>query len=260
MQGRFAIPLILAGTVLAAAMPAIASAQDGPAAADRRVFTEKPRIEDYDDYGTFLVDIMAFRRQKEDQARELAARATERTLGAAEGSPAVAEELPLSPLARDPYRVRKPESLEEALERARYIKHTDHNELVRFQRTTSQSFPLEALETTEMSTAELPGMLADPATGQLAIHEDDTTEKQAKKSESTSAEDEDALDTRATADSFAISQAEVESAGGSWVRDADGQRFYLQIGDRTNQYSFSYGSGDYVINYLYVDLAVEHKE
>ncbi|MFP5383734.1 MAG: hypothetical protein ACLGHG_06660, partial [Gammaproteobacteria bacterium] len=201
--------------------------------------------------------IMAFRKQKEDRARELTQQAAASPAAVTGGSQATE---PLSPLARDPYRVRQPESLEEALERARYIKHTDHTELVRFQRTTSQSFPLEALDSPELSTAELPGMLADPATGQLAIYEDQAAEGQAEKSANESADGEDARQTKADADSFAITSAGPESAGSNWAIDADGQRYYLQIGDRTNRYNFSYGSGDYEINYLYMDLAVEHKK
>lgn len=257
MSGRLALPLVLASAALGLGAPAIASAADNPPQGQQRVFTEKPRIEDYDDYGSFLVDIMAFRKQKEDRAHELATQAATSPPPVAVGS---LNPEPLSPLARDPYRVRQPESLEEALERARYIKHPEYSELVRFQRTTSQSFPLEALDTPELSTAELPGMLADPATGQLAIYEDGAAEGQAEQSANESADGEDARQTRADADSFAITSAGLESAGSKWAVDADGQRFYLQIGDQTNRYSFSYGSGDYEINYLYVDLAVEHKE
>lgn len=258
MSGKLALPLVLASVALGLGAPAITSAADNLAHGQQRVFAEKPRIEDYEDYGSFLVDIMAFRKQREELAREqtesLATRA------AAPAIPTNAQTEPLSPLARDPYRIRQPESLEEALERARYIKHPEYPELVRFQRTTSQSFPLEALDTPDLSTAELPGMLADPATGQLAIHEDDTAESKAEKSANASADGETARQTNADADSLAITSAGPESAGSNWAIDADGQRFYLQIGDRTNRYNFSYGSGDYAINYLYVDLAVEHKQ
>lgn len=260
MSGRIALPLVLASAALGLGAPALTCAADNLAHGQQRVFTDKPRIEDYEDYGSFLVDIMAFRRQKEDRARELAEQAAARPVASAapaEGRPATE---PASPLARDPYRVRQPESLEEALERARYIKHPEYPELVRFQRTTSQSFPLESLDTPELSTAELPGMLADPATGQLAIYQDDAVEGQAEKSANESADGEDARQSKAEADSFAITSAGPESAGSNWAIDADGQRYYLQIGDRTNRYNFSYGSGDYEINYLYVDLAVEHKE
>lgn len=257
MSGRLALPLLMASAALGLGAPTPSCAADNLTHSQQRVFTEKPRIEDYDDYGSFLVDIMAFRKQKEDRANELATQAVANPATATEGG--LTPE-PLSPLARDPYRVRQPESLEEALERARYIKHPEYSELVRFQRTTSQSFPLEALDTPELSTAELPGMLADPATGQLAIYEDDTVEGQAEKSANESADGEDSRQTKADADSFAITSAGPESAGSNWAIDADGQRFYLQIGDRTNRYNFSYGSGDYEINYLYVDLAVEHKE
>lgn len=258
MSGRLALPLVLASAALGLGAPALTCAADQLAVGQQRVFAEKPRIEDYEDYGSFLVDIMAFRKQREELAREQTEQPATRAVAPA--TPTNAQTEPLSPLARDPYRVRQPESLEEALERARYIKHPEYPELVRFQRTTSQSFPLEALDTPELSTAELPGMLADPATGQLAIYEDDAAEGQAKKKANESADGEDDRQTKADADSFAITSAGPESAGSNWAIDADGRRFYLQIGDRTNRYNFSYGSGDYEFNYLYVDLVVEHKQ
>lgn len=246
-HGNKLLLLVLALAVGSAGAPQVAVANEDMTPRPQRVFTEKPRIEDYDDYGAFLVEIMEYRRQKEERSRRLAEEAASRP--AAE---------PESPLARDPYNIRQPESLEEALERARYIQHPVYSSLLRYDRTTSQSFPLEHLETPDMSAAELAGHLADPGSGRLAIFEDDGAERKAasKTGSSDPTGEDSARETRASADSFSISSASFD-ADSKWAVDADGRRYYLQI---SNSYSEGYTVGsrtDILLRYLFVDIEVE---
>lgn len=228
----------LAVAVTGAGLPAVALASEDLTPRPQRVFTEKPRIEDYDDYSAFLVEIMEYRRQKEERERAAAA------------APPVEPE---SPLARDPYVVTRPESLEEALERARYIRHPVYDTLLRYDRTTSQSFPLEPLPSPDMSQAELEGRLADPASGKLAIFEDETARARAEDAiAGTAAEEEQRRETQASIESFAISAADYDP-NSKYAVDSDGKRYYMQI---ANEYT-SNQTTDIVLRYLFVDIEVE---
>jgi hypothetical protein len=122
-----------------------------------RVFEEKPRIEDYQDYSAFLVDIMEYRRQQ-----ALAAQAPR------EPAPEPA------PLWADPYRINGPETLDQALERARFLAHPAYDEPYRYNRTTSQSFPLPQMGSTDMSDSGVEGELANLAGPQPAVRTDDS--------------------------------------------------------------------------------------
>ncbi|MFP5440227.1 MAG: hypothetical protein ACLGHJ_01935 [Gammaproteobacteria bacterium] len=143
--------------LLAALLPAVwcapALAEDAWKPRPQKVFTEKPRIEDYADYSTFLVDIMEYRRQKEAQAAEAATRP-------ATPAPAAA---PASGPVDDPslYFIGGPESLEDALARAKKLPHPVYSEPERFGRSTANSFPMPPLEGEDLSANEVPGQLAD---------------------------------------------------------------------------------------------------
>lgn len=243
---RSVLPLILAGALVGAVTPAVCHAGEGLTPRPQKVFEDRPRIEDYTDYGAFLVDIMEYRRQKAERDRQRAVK-----------GPQDASQ------PDDPYRITGAESLDEALERARHLAHPAYQEPLRFDRTTSQSFPLEPMQAPEMSVSELPGVLADPAAGQVVVYEDGTTEKKVRKAvDAADEEDEKNRKTKATAESFAVTRAGVaEDLAGNWVRDADGRLYRLQVGDisNQNQQAYSYGSGDFLINRLEVDLVVERR-
>lgn len=138
----------------------------------QKVFTEKPRIEDYADYNTFLVDIMEYRRQKQERAAAAAAaRAVpDETLATVSGQ---------AEPDRAIYTIVAPESLDEALERARKLPHPVYEEPERFGRTTSYSFPIPEMDGGDMATNEIAGRLADLESVNPAAFADPSAEEQA---------------------------------------------------------------------------------
>lgn len=147
MSRRRPLPKLLLAAALATAWCAPALAEDEMTPRPQRVFAEKPRIEDYADYSNFLVDIMEYRRQKDAQAA-----------AAAEKPAAIPP-----PVAEDPllYSISGPESLDEALRRAKRMAHPSYAEPERYGRTTASSFPMPAMEGKDLSTNEIQGNLAD---------------------------------------------------------------------------------------------------
>lgn len=138
----------------------------------QQVFSEKPRIEDYADYNTFLVDIMEYRRQKQERmakrpAGPQAGPADDTTLANVTGQSAAATDLGL-------YRIDRPESLEEALNRASKLPHPVYDEPERFGRTTAASFPMPPMEGEDMAARDIAGKLQDMNTVNPEAYEDPT--------------------------------------------------------------------------------------
>lgn len=244
MSGRKVLPLIMAGTIVGAGIPIACGASESITPRPQQVFTEKPRIDDYTDYNAFLTDVMEYRRQQAERARQ-------QDPGSSRPVPGEPESL---------YRITGEESLESALERARRLEHPDYAEGVRFERTTSRSFPLDAMDQPDLSGSELTGMFIDPESGNAFVYEDDTTDRKIRKATDAAMTDEEKKRReKATAETYRLQDPGVEDFLGQavWVYDEDGQLFRLQLGDITNRYSFSYGNGDYTINRLSVDMAVQ---
>lgn len=247
MSGRKVLPIILAGTIAGAGIPLHCGAADDLTPRPQQIFTEKPRIDDYSDYNAFLTDIMEYRRQQAERGAQ----------SASTPSPAV------SAGDENLYRITSAESLESALERARLLAHPEYAEGVRFDRTTSRSFPLDPMDVPDMSFSELPGMLIDPSSDKAFIYEDDTTDPKIRKAtDSALTEEEKKRREKAIADAYRLLGPGVAALLGQavLVYDEDGQFFRLQLGDITNRYSFSYGNGDYTINRLNVDMTVQALE
>lgn len=243
MSGRKVLPLIMAGTIAGAGIPIACGAAESITPRPQQVFVEKPRIDDYTDYNAFLSDVMEYRRQQVERARQ--------ETGIAPSAPAEAGSL---------YRITGEESLEGALERARRLEHPDYAEGVRFERTTSRSFPLDAMDPPDLSGSELTGMFIDPESGTAFVYEDDTTDRKIRKATDAATTDEEKKGReKATAEAYRLLGPGVAELLGQavWVYDEDGQLFRLQLGDITNRYSFSYGNGDYTINRLSVDMTVQ---
>lgn len=250
MSGRKVLPLILAGTIAGAGIPIACGAAENITPRPQQVFAEKPRIDDYTDYNAFLTDIMEYRRQQAERGRQEA--------GAAPAAPGETENL---------YRITGEESLESALERARRLQHPDYAEGIRFERTTSLSFPLDPMDQPDLSGSELTGMFIDPESGKAFVYEDDTTDRKIRKAtDSAMTEEEKKRREKAVAEAYRLLGPGVAALLGQavLVYDEDGQVFRLQLGDMTNRYSFSadtpFGSGDFTINRLSVDMSVQDLE
>lgn len=127
------------------------------------IFIDKPRLEDYADYDTFLVDIMEYQRQRQQRAL------------APTGS-GVADLATGTPSSTRPDR---PESLQEALQRADPPPEPWSAGFERFGRTTPASFPLPELEGGEMATQDIAGRLQDMGTVDPEIFADDAAWEQA---------------------------------------------------------------------------------
>lgn len=252
MLGKHPIVRALVTLALAAGLAAAAPAADNRGGQTGKVFHDKPRIEDYADYNSFLVDIMEYRRQKDSRNKELTTRNAARS---AQGLPPQRENEPektVSPLARDPYAIRHAESLDEALERARYLKHPTYDTQLRFNRTTSQSFPMEPLEGEEMSVAELPGTLTDTSASTIQAYTDTTAStKVAADTKTDPTDDEKARDTMAAADTYSVTEAGYDAANKIAI-DSAGDRHSLQL---ANQYTL--GEGDLRIEHISVSIEVQ---
>lgn len=158
MSGRPLLPHLLAAAILGGAcLPALAADDFTPR--PQRTFAEKPRIEDYADYNAFLVDIMEFRRQKQERQQARTRNATpaaalaDDTLGNVSGQ----RESDL----RELYDISEPETLEDALARARKLPHPVYQEAERFGRSTANSFPMPPMEVEDLSARDVTGLLQD---------------------------------------------------------------------------------------------------
>lgn len=137
----------------------------------QRVFVEKPRIEDYADYNAFLVDIMEFRRQKQEKA---AARAAASSAAAMDSAALAGVAIQDPDAGRALYDISGPESLDDALVRASKLPHPVYDEPERFGRTTSFSFPIPQMEGDEMADKEIQGQLQDLESVDPVVYEDET--------------------------------------------------------------------------------------
>lgn len=167
MPGSRLLPHLLAVAIVGSLCVPV-YAVDGYTPRPQRTFSEKPRIEDYADYNAFLVDIMEYRRQKQrilDEKQRQAAEAA----AAAEAAGFPVEDNTLASInaqgAQDLeglYQITQPETLDEALERAKKLPHPVYTEPERFGRTTSYSFPIPQIDGAELYTSEeMEGKLQD---------------------------------------------------------------------------------------------------
>lgn len=160
------LPHLLAVAILGGSSVPVYSA-DEFTPRPQRTFAEKPRIEDYADYNAFLVDIMEYRRQKQqrldarqraqvlaaEKAEETGVPLREETLASITGQQA--EDL------NSLYQITTPETLDEALDRARKLPHPVYTEQERFGRTTSFSFPMPQIDGEDLYAGEITGRLQD---------------------------------------------------------------------------------------------------
>lgn len=208
-----AVPLL--ATLLLAAWCLPATAADDMTPRPQRVIADKPRIEDYADYNSFLVDIMEFRRQKLE--RETAAAA------AKAAAPSTSTEDPSL------YRINGPESLDDALARASRLPHPVYAEPERFGRSTSFSFPIPQMEGDDMSANEVPGRLTDLETLQPDIYEDETALNKAESDQKESPTgDEKVRATRALQGSNEAYQISYQEDG-RLMTDSDGRTRELPL-------------------------------
>jgi len=166
MSPRRLLPQLLAvailGGICAPAFPV-----DDNTPRPQRTFVEKPRIEDYADYNAFLVDVMEYRRQKQ-QRLEARQRAEAEAAARAEEAGVPLQEETLASISGQRaedisglYQISAPETLDEALERARKLPHPVYTEQERFGRTTSFSFPMPQIDGEDLYVGEVSGRLQD---------------------------------------------------------------------------------------------------
>lgn len=230
MTGRPLLPHLLAVAVLTGAcLPAWAI--DDLTPRPQRTFTDKPRIEDYADYNAFLVDIMEYRRQKQErlQARSAppapAASLSDDTLASVSGQRDVD--------LRELYEITSPESLEDALERAQKLPHPTYEEAERYGRTTSTSFPMAPMEGDDMSSREVSGNLQDlellnPDTFRNPGDEEQAAHVLAKDP----GNDDDARDVQAT-EGVAEALRPFYDLATRIITDSDGRKLWVPIAVQT---------------------------
>lgn len=210
--------------LLAALLPAVwcvpAQAEEEWKPRPQKIFAEKPRIEDYADYSTFLVDIMEYRRQKEAQAAAAASKP------AAPAAPA-----PANGPVDDPslYFIGGPESLEDALARAKKLPHPVYSEPERFGRTTANSFPMPPLEGEDLSANEVPGQLADMDTVDPEVYNEEGAKQdadgQVARNPTGDRKDREKQADEGTNPAYRVSY----DSTGRYVTDTQGNRYYIPI-------------------------------
>ncbi len=242
------VPL-LAAAVLAAGCP-LALASEDLTPRPQRVFTEKPRIEDYSDYNAFLVDIMEFRRQKaeRDAARAAAKAVTsgpvdDQALAGVNGANGVIDP--------EVYRIRGPESLEDALARARKLPHPVYEEQERYGRTTSQSFPITEMERDDMSVNDVAGELHDLQAVQPESYRDPSAEEHTTRVTTTNPDNVDETQAKqafeGTDDAYEVA-IDTETR---FIRDSDGRTIWAPIFVK-DEVSYT------VINRLNIEVSANH--
>jgi hypothetical protein len=128
MSGRRLLPHLLAVAIIGSYCPP-AFAVDDYTPRPQQTFAEKPRIEDYADYSAFLVDVMEYRRQKQQRVDAQQRKARDAAEQAeASGAPLQDEALAgysgqSSTPPRELYEISAPETLDDALERAKKLPH-----------------------------------------------------------------------------------------------------------------------------------------
>lgn len=190
-------PALILALAASLAAPAVAAA-DELTPRPQRVFQEKPRIEDYADYNAFLVDIMEFRRQQREGT------------AAADAPAGVA--MPAEPVEdHSLYVILGPETIDEAVERARHLPHPVYRERKRYNRTTSQSFPLQQMDHPDMSGHLVGGRLADVNEGNLDEATDESAEQYALKLTGDNPDnDDESRYNAAVEDSYTLGRAEYD--------------------------------------------------
>lgn len=229
MSSKSLLAPFLAVALLGSTLPALAAEDMTPR--PQRTFTEKPRIEDYADYNAFLVDIMEFRRQKAERARAKEALAALEAAGGPVSDDTLAnvagqDRADLSGL----YRVTGPESIDEALARARKLPHPVYDEPERYGRTTSYSFPIPQMEGDDMSAREIPGMLQEEAAEELVTYKvkthDELVDEILSEDDPTNSDEEAAKDADYT---YGEATEPTIDLATRWVTDSDGNKYWIPI-------------------------------
>lgn len=105
---------------------------------------ERPQLEDYTDTDRFIADVLAWERQKRDLQQA-----------------ASNEQFRQPPETDDWHNVTGPEELDEALRKAYGYRQPQYKEKYRYNRTTHLSFPLEKLESRQLSSQAITGALLE---------------------------------------------------------------------------------------------------
>lgn len=116
------------------------SGQTGTASQPLR---ERPQLDDYTDTDRFIADVLAWERQKRNMQS------------------ASNEQSRQPPETDDWHNVTGPEELDEALRKAYGYTQPNYQEKYRFNRTTHLSFPLEKLESRQLSSQAITGALLE---------------------------------------------------------------------------------------------------
>lgn len=153
----------------------------------RELIGDKPKLENYTDYNTFLSDTVDYKR-KLHALQEQGMSAFEAPLMAKGSRPAAApapggsatpepvsapEPEPVSKVTAEvsldqpgqSYVIDGPEDLDNAVEKAKHLPHPNYHVNKRFNRTTSQSFPLSTVDGNDLSDAQVEGALGETAAG-----------------------------------------------------------------------------------------------
>lgn len=125
----------------------------------------KPSLDDYLSYDDFLADAVRYKKQPDHcqiRPKEV-----------------------FTPAPKSAYIITEPEDLNDALTRGKDLNHPVYEEKLRYDRTTSQSFPLRKMRSRELSAQQIEGALLDTA----AIRKKELTISDEEMSKATVAED-----------------------------------------------------------------------
>lgn len=163
--------------------------------------TERPKLENYSDYNQFLRDMESYRKHQHDQQDTPAAAGdasqtlerpgdgtmadvgpvTDADVTTASAEPAKPAYDPDSEDNPPPIAVNGPEDLDTAIEQAKSFRHPIYKVTKRFNRTTSQSFPLVQLDQRNLERAVVGGIWysQDPLPDDRSALDDSTLQGQA---------------------------------------------------------------------------------
>lgn len=139
---------------------AIAALTLGSAPLRAAVDESGPRLEQYASYDEFLRAKVAWESRpaaapaKADVPGQAVVQPTTRPIPVPEGVD------PTSETAPPPLAITGPEDLDVAVELAKDISHPDYTAPIRYHRTTHLSFPLDSIETSDLSQASVPNGLS----------------------------------------------------------------------------------------------------
>lgn len=135
-----------------------------PVLADDIATEPRPRLVNFANYNEFLAAMYAYKKQIEFEKKfsdsiVINIQLSEKSANAPNGVSAMPVKSPELNSAIDTYLpplvISGPEDLEMAIEAAKHFLHPDYKEVFRFQRTTSQSFPLKPLELSSLQESAI---------------------------------------------------------------------------------------------------------